>query len=101
MYYTVTQVSKMFDVAPETVRRWVRTGVLNATLECKRSGFRIDEESLKDFMIRYPKYGRFALPTVKHPVIDSSNEIQIRLDKIKDYTKRIDKLVAEIEELMQ
>lgn len=100
MYYTVTQVSKMCNVDPETVRRWIRTGILNATLENKRSGFHIDEESFKDFMIRYPKYGRIVSPTVKRPVIDSLNEIQIRLDKIKDYTKRIDKLVAEIEELI-
>lgn len=100
MYYTVTQVSKMCNVNPETVRRWIRTGILNATLENKKSGFRIDEKSFKDFIIRYPKHRRVVSPTIKRPVIDSSNEIQIRLDKIKDYTKRIDKLVAEIEELM-
>ena len=100
MYYTVTQVSEMFNVDPETVRRWVRNGQLNATLECKRSGFHIDEESVNDFISRYPKYGRLVLPAIERPVIDRSNDIQRRLDKIKDYTKRINKLVSEIKELM-
>lgn len=100
MYYTVTQVSEMLSVDPETVRRWVRTGRLKATLENKRSGFHIDEESFNDFVNRYPKYGRVVLPTINLPTIDSSKEIKIRLDKIKNYAKRIDKLVAEIEELM-
>ena len=99
MYYTVTQVSEMFNVDPETVRRWIRNGQLNATLECKRSGFHIDEESVNDFIDRYPKYGRIVLPTEVY-LIDNLNEIQSRLDKIKEYTKRIDKLVEEIEKLM-
>lgn len=99
MYYTVTQVSEMFNVDPETVRRWVRNGQLNATLECKRSGFHIDEESVNDFINRYPKYRRIVLPTEVYS-INNSNEIKSRLKKIKRYTKRIDELVKEIEELM-
>lgn len=99
MYYTVKQVSEMFNVDPETVRRWVRNGELDATLECKRSGFRIDEESVNDFINRYPKYGRMALPTEVYS-INNSNEIKSRLKKIKRYTKRINELVEEIEKLM-
>ena len=99
MYYTVTQVSEMFNVDPETVRRWVRNGQLNATLECKRSGFHIDEESVNDFINRYPKYRRIVLPTEVYS-INNSNEIKSRLKKIKRYTKRINELVKEIEELM-
>ena len=99
MYYTVTQVSEMFNVDPETVRRWVRNGQLNATLECKRSGFHIDEESVNDFINRYPKYRRIVLPTEVYS-INNSNEIKSRLNKIKRYTNRIDELVKEIEELM-
>lgn len=99
MYYTVTQVSEMFNVDPETVRRWVRNGQLNATLECKRSGFHIDEESVNNFINRYPKYRRIVLPTEVYS-INNSNEIKSRLKKIKRYTKRINELVEEIEELM-
>ena len=100
MYYTVTQVSEMFNVNPETVRRWCRTGRLNATLECKRSGFHIDEESLNDFVNRSSKHRKMVLPAVAFSIKDNSNEIQSRLKKIKGYTKRIDELVKEIEELM-
>ena len=100
MYYTVTQVSEMFDVDPETVRRWVRTDKLKAELKCNKSGFHIDEESVNDFINRYPKYGKIASLTKPSSVNDSLNEIQIRLNKIRNYTKRIDKLVSEIEELM-
>ena len=100
MYYTVSQVSEMFNVDPETVRRWCRTGRLNATLESKKSGFHIDEESLNDFANRYHKYGKTASPTVVFSIKDNLNEINSRLKKIKRYTKRIDELVKEIEELM-
>lgn len=100
MYYTVTQVSEMFNVNPETVRRWCRTGQLSATLECKKSGFHIDEKSLNDFANRYNKYGKMVLPTEAISIKDNLKEIQTRLNKIKRYTKRIDELVEEIEELM-
>ena len=100
MYYTVTQVSEMFNVDPETVRRWCRTGKLNGTLKCKKSGFHIDEESLNDFVNRYPKYGKIVLPTTGCSINDNLIGIQLRLNKIKQYTKRIDELVKEIEELM-
>lgn len=100
MYYTVTQVSEMFNVNPETVRRWCRTGQLNATLECKKSGFHIDEKSLNDFANRYNKYGKTVLPTEAVSIKNNLNKIQTRLNKIKRYTKRIDELVEEIEELM-
>lgn len=100
MYYTIKQVSEMFNVNPETVRRWCRTGQLNATLECKKSGFHIDEKSLNDFANRYDKYGKMVLPTEAISIKNNLNEIQKRLNKIKRYAKRIDELVKEIEELM-
>lgn len=100
MYYTVSQVSEMFNVDPETVRRWCRTGRLNATLESKKTGFHIDEESLNDFANRYHKYGKTTSPKVASSIKDNLNEIQSRLKEIKRYTKRIDELVKEIEELM-
>ena len=40
------------------------------------------------------------LPTEAISIKDNLKEIQTRLNKIKRYTKRIDELVEEIEELM-
>lgn len=50
MYYTVKQVSEIFDVNPETIRRWVRAGKLKAMeLKSRKEGLRIEENSIEEF----------------------------------------------------
>ena len=54
--YTVKQVSQLLKTNEETVRRWIRSGKLSATLESKKGGHTISSESLNDFINQAPKY---------------------------------------------
>lgn len=54
--YTVKQVSKLLKTNEETVRRWIRSGKLTATLVSKKSGHTISADSLNAFVKQTPKY---------------------------------------------
>ena len=54
-WWTVEQVADLLQVNPETVRRWIRRGWLQARLLGKstRSGYRIASADLDAFMQLY------------------------------------------------
>lgn len=54
--YTVKQVSQLLKTNEETVRRWIRSGKLPATLVSKKGGHTISAESLNYFVKQTPKY---------------------------------------------
>ena len=54
--YTVKQVSQILKTNEETVRRWIRSGKLPATLVSKKGGHTITADSLKEFVKQTPKY---------------------------------------------
>lgn len=56
--YTVAEISDIVGTTPETVRRWIRNGLLNAELSSKKSGYIIHEEDLQLFMGKHTKYMR-------------------------------------------
>lgn len=97
MYYTVCQIASMLNVNPETVRRWVRNGELDAIkTDCKKEGFLIDEKSILNFTNSHKKY---------KGLIDQSNQqksdtIQ-RLYEIRKRVEKIEKLVSEIDDLLE
>lgn len=97
MYYTVKQVSEIFDVNPETIRRWVRAGKLKAMeLKSRKEGLRIEENSIEEFKKQYGKY-RIS------DEFDSTDlgKIATRLNEIKIHMSKIDKLVTEVNELLE
>ena len=47
---TVEQVAKRLQVHEETVRRWLRTGILQGSLLTRRAGYRIRESDLDHFV---------------------------------------------------
>ena len=51
--YFVEDVAKILEVDRETVRRWIRSGKLNAEASSKRGGYRITHENLKEFALLY------------------------------------------------
>jgi len=53
--YAVSEVSRMLDVCPSTVRNWISSGKLKGV---KREGFimMIDGHSLEKFLADNPKY---------------------------------------------
>lgn len=55
--YSVKEVADMLGTNPETVRRWIRSGKLEATRGASRKeGNSVSSEALKKFMKIAPKY---------------------------------------------
>jgi len=58
--YTVNDVAKMLKTNPETVRRWIRNGKLEAIQVSRKEGNIITEQMLKTFLKNTPKYALLA-----------------------------------------
>lgn len=58
--YNVKQIADLLSTNPETVRRWIRTGKLEAIQTSKKGGNLITEEALKAFLKATPKYAGIA-----------------------------------------
>ena len=54
--YNVKEVAEMLNTNPETVRRWIRNGSLEATQSSKKDGLVISDQSLSLFVDGKPKY---------------------------------------------
>lgn len=54
--YNVKQIAELLNTTPETVRRWIRDGKLQATQNSKKEGNVIEEEDLIRFLETVPKY---------------------------------------------
>ena len=59
--YSVKQIAEMLETNPETVRRWIRTGKLQAQKASNKDGNVIFENALKSLLISTPKYAAIAL----------------------------------------
>lgn len=58
--FTVKEISKILNTNPETVRRWIREGKLEAEQVTRKAGNTVTEEALKAFLKETPKYARIA-----------------------------------------
>lgn len=47
--YSTKEVAKILDVNEETIRRWVREGLLKAVRNCGRGGHKFTESELERF----------------------------------------------------
>lgn len=52
--YSVKQIAKMLNKNPETVRRWIREGKLQAVQVSRKGGNSVSEEALKKFLETFP-----------------------------------------------
>lgn len=48
--YSVEAIALLLNVNNETVRRWVRSGKLKASMTSKKSGYIIEERDLNEFL---------------------------------------------------
>lgn len=53
--FFVEDVAKIFEVNPETVRRWIRSGKLKSSIASKKIGNRISRKDLEEFAQNYSK----------------------------------------------
>lgn len=58
--FTVKEVSEILGTNPETVRRWIRDGRLDAIQLSRKDGNVISESALSEFLIKTPKYATTA-----------------------------------------
>lgn len=58
--YSVKQIAELLDTNPETVRRWIRNGKLQAIQESRKDGNSVSEDELEKFLKKAPKYAAIA-----------------------------------------
>ena len=63
--FNIYQVSQMLDMNQETVRRWIRSGSLKASLSSRKDGYEIRPKALADFLREHPKYADAVLSSLK------------------------------------
>lgn len=54
--YNVKEISEMLNTNPETVRRWIRSGKLEAIQDSRKEGNVVTEQMLNAFLKASPKY---------------------------------------------
>ena len=65
-YYSVAEVAEALGTNQETVRRWIRSGALEAEKGSLREGNKISETCLQYFLSKHPKY---ATAAAKSPLL--------------------------------
>ena len=90
--YTVKEVSEKFNVNPETVRRWVRKGIINADMTSKKCGMVINELEF----VKLPD--KYRLNTYKS---DNPYMLKITLDELESIRYEVDTLIQGIKRYME
>lgn len=90
--YTVKEVSEKFNVNPETVRRWVRKGIINADMTSKKCGMVINE---LEFMKLSDKY---RLNTRK---LDDPYILKVTLNELESIRCEVDTLIQGIKNYLE
>ena len=70
--YSVKEISEMLNTNPETVRRWIRKGKLDAAIESKKGGHIVYEAALQEFLRSSPKYAATAKSSLTGAAVMSS-----------------------------
>lgn len=93
--YTVKEVSEKFNVNPETVRRWVRKGIINADMTSKKCGMVINELEF----VKLPD--KYRLNTYKSDNPLSRSMLNIALDELESIRYEVDTLIQSIKRYLE
>lgn len=66
--YSVKEIADMLNTNPETVRRWIRSGKLEAIQESRKGGNFVTKSMLDAFLKTSPKYAGIATGLLASPV---------------------------------
>jgi excisionase family DNA binding protein len=67
--FSVKEIAEMLNMNPETVRRWIRSGKLEAIRDSRKEGNIVTEQMLNAFLKSSPKYaGVFMASTAMSPI---------------------------------
>ena len=68
--YNVREISELLDTNQETVRRWIRSGKLEAEKESRKTGNVVSEEALYRFLKSTTKYAGIAAGmAIANPIV--------------------------------
>lgn len=103
--YTIRDISKMLNVSPETIRRWIRSGNLVGTAASKKGGFYVDEIELIKFVAKKPKY-RMRLEQQGLPVNSVCDdmfkqELQATLREMIRERDRLNERILQLEKMLE
>lgn len=82
---TIHNVANILNVSEETIRRWIRSGDLKASINSRKSGYFIDPENFETFCMnhKYPKYNysanAYKLSLKEQPEYISREQMQAEL----------------------
>jgi excisionase family DNA binding protein len=99
MAFSTYEVAEMLEVNPETVRRWIRDGKLQATRDSKKNGFCVEESELKIFLHENPKYKNRGFLTSKPNFLINEyikmdkEDLQNLCENLKEVEKAIKKFL--------
>lgn len=97
MRYSVDDVSRFFDVNPETVRRWIRANKMKATLRGGRAGgYIIDDFEIVRFSEKYNK----KVSGVTVGDIEEARKSSVKKD-ILDRISILEKEIMNLKELVE
>lgn len=66
--YSVKDIADMLNTNPETVRRWIRSGKLEAIQESRKGGNVVTKSMLDAFLKSSPKYAGIATGLISSPI---------------------------------
>ena len=98
--YSTKEISELFGVDNETVRRWIRTGELKAEQSSRKRGNIVYEKDLLDFIYDKPKYKNMISSKIQ-PINntfllnDLLNDLIIQRDLLNDYITKVQSLIKE------
>ena len=86
--YTSIQVATLLNINPETVRRWIKSGLLKAEKGSNRTGYIIFESDLNVFISQNPKYRYNRTKQLQHTSI--ADLLDILVETREELTHAID-----------
>ena len=98
--YSTKEISELFGVDNETVRRWIRTGELKAEQSSRKRGNIVYEKDLFDFISNKPKYKKMVSTNIQ-PINNTFllnnllNDLIIQRDLLNSYIIKIQSLIEE------
>lgn len=89
MTYTVYEAATLVGVNPETIRRWIRSGRLIASISSKKAGYIISEVDLQ----RMHNKDLTALRDIyKEEKLETQRMIRFHEDMLNHYKKHLEEL---------
>ena len=105
--YSVKEIADMLKTNPETVRRWIRLGKLEAIQSSRKEGNVVTEQSFNKFLKSMPKYAGIAASTVgllggfSLPVLAVVSAILTHQYMMEDKIKNAQVSISELSKLIE